>query len=496
MGVKCAVCSVGWDRIGKKCEPCRQGEIAIRLGIVVAFVVVVTVSLWKCRRKLSELHRKFRGTWRAFRSIAACAVSFTQINLALGTTINFEVWEIPPLYTQFLKRFFGLLDLDILPLLGIQCVVDMDYRYSVVFALLTPAAVVTMCLIGYACQRRLLAQSLNTLSTERWQGLLSELFDSADFDNSGTLDQTEVTHLIRSLHKLASRSKAVSRKAVVALMLKAEKNCSYHFEQTLSMAGSTQDATALSGATISREAFLLVTASVANGKSRKQAHSRSSMLRRVKRRGDVPFNTLAEAFPSDLVIRFVLKRNLAATWISVAVQILFLVHAPVSARAFVYFDCAKLGPKHYFLRADYKLGCYEEGWYGFLAVTLLLLCGFALAVPFVLVLFMHRHRHDLHSPSTRQRIGFLMAAYRKEVYWYVIFVHLFSSGFVFVWLTSLPTPPHTPIRFVFFQVGGSRVDQKNDSDGRVDLLAEGNPCGSGHACLSCCHRVAESVRAS
>ena len=212
-------------------------------------------------------------------------------------------------------------------------------------------------------------------------------------------------HLIRSVHGLPRTSKVVSQSAIVAMMVGAEKELAK--PSTLAESRSTSHADAPSSATISRETFLFVAASAAKGRRR----------RTIGYKKELHFNTLADACPSDLLLRFILGRNLAMIWMSGAVQSLFLMHASVSARAFIYFDCAPLGKERYFLRADYKIECFEEEWNTFLPVALLLLCGFTFAIPCATVLFMHRFRHDLDSPSTRQRIGFLMAPYRKEVYW-------------------------------------------------------------------------------
>ena len=108
---------------------------------------------------------------------------------------------------------------------------------------------------------------------------------------------------------------------------------------------------------------------------------------------------------------------------------LCLFHAPVSARAFYYFDCHRLGENKYLLRRDYTLDCgnddlgpnaaqlrYQE----YLPVAMVLLIGFAINLPLMLGGFLFYHRNDLHSPMTRAKLGWLYYRFEKGAeYWEV-----------------------------------------------------------------------------
>jgi hypothetical protein len=56
-------------------------------------------------------------------------------------------------------------------------------------------------------------------------------------------------------------------------------------------------------------------------------------------------------------------------------QMLLLIHAPVSAKAFYYFDCHVLGKKRQLLRHDYRLDCQSDEYYQFMPVAVLLVFG-------------------------------------------------------------------------------------------------------------------------
>ena len=90
-------------------------------------------------------------------------------------------------------------------------------------------------------------------------------------------------------------------------------------------------------------------------------------------------------------------------------QLLLLIHAPVSATAFLYFDCNDVGQNHSFVRQDYKLECYEEKWWAFVPVAVALLVCFTFALPIGLMGYLTVHRKDLQTPKTRQMVGWLYA---------------------------------------------------------------------------------------
>ena len=64
------------------------------------------------------------------------------------------------------------------------------------------------------------------------------------------------------------------------------------------------------------------------------------------------------------------------------------------------------------LRKDYSLECYGDRYNEYLPFAWILLLGFALLVPFSLSGFLFYHRHELHTPITRAKIGFLYKRFR------------------------------------------------------------------------------------
>lgn len=70
-------------------------------------------------------------------------------------------------------------------------------------------------------------------------------------------------------------------------------------------------------------------------------------------------------------------------------QLLMLMHTPISRKVFQYLDCAKIGRGRYvksFVRADYSILCrdidghYDSAYVNFLPFVILVLFGFTLAL--------------------------------------------------------------------------------------------------------------------
>ena len=203
--------------MGGVCQVCGDGEIGVRLAIVLLGAVIVLLIVKKTRKKLGALHRKYRGSWNAVKAMLKAGVSFTQINLAMSTMMSDDIWTMPALYSDFLKKI-GIFELDILPLLGIQCVVDMDFRYAVAVALVIPIVVMLVCLLGHTLQRKGLAAKVARLSAEQQDKYFSSLFDQADFDSSGSLGVEEVWFLVG---KVWDDATVISSDRTMRLMLRA-----------------------------------------------------------------------------------------------------------------------------------------------------------------------------------------------------------------------------------------------------------------------------------
>ena len=77
-GVGCSVCTVGWDRIGRQCEECYEGEVGVRVGSFFGVILVVLLLVWMARKPLRRLQRERPALWRDAMLLVKILVSFTQ----------------------------------------------------------------------------------------------------------------------------------------------------------------------------------------------------------------------------------------------------------------------------------------------------------------------------------------------------------------------------------------------------------------------------------
>ena len=87
--------------------------------------------------------------------------------------------------------------------------------------------------------------------------------------------------------------------------------------------------------------------------------------------------------------------------LSTSFQALALIHAPVSAKLFNYFDCHDIGYKS-FLRADYSLECGGIEHSTFSVFVIFFLIGFTFALPLTLAFIVIRNWKILRTPKIFQ----------------------------------------------------------------------------------------------
>jgi hypothetical protein len=115
------------------------------------------------------------------------------------------------------------------------------------------------------------------------------------------------------------------------------------------------------------------------------------------------------------------QQMLWVQYMSTTVQILFLVHTPLTAKVFQYFDCHELGNAMKKLRQDYSLECYTGQHETFFPVAIVLLVGFSLFLPLLLSYWLFHSRQSLHTPSTRATLGWLYSRFTKGAEFWDVF---------------------------------------------------------------------------
>ena len=256
--------------------------------------------------------------------------------------------------------------MDILPLLGFDCVVPFPYTATVLVATLLPIAVIVATLLLYVCSLKGIHNKIKSISKEKQHNLMLKLWTIFDFDQSGTLDQTELEQLVQVLSR---KNKKLPNQAIQNMMLDLGGNGNYTTKQQF-----------LDAATLSHD-------------SKATAKDIQIILQ------------------ADSTYSWILKQNLVSSHVGTAVQIMLVFHAPIAAKSFAYFDCRSIGMYKY-MHKDYNIECSSVEYLSYMPVALALLFGFALGMPFVIGAYIFLHRKNLQTPAVIQRVGFLYPRYR------------------------------------------------------------------------------------
>ena len=243
----------------------------------------------------------------------------------------------------------------------------------------------------YFVGKRNIHSKSHDLSMEARKDIMSRLFSLSDFDHSGEIDREELLLLFDFVAdmefeegRLQHEVDALNDEEMDRIMLEA----------------GAEECPAEPGVwKLSRSSFIQATFHAQNGYDQKD---------------------LAHFVPVLQATEQVKEQTLRANVMSIGVQLFLFLHTPISAKAFQYFDCHQLGSLTLKLRADYQLNCDGQAWLSYLPVALMLLFGFAFALPMALGYIVFVHRKSFHAPSTQAKIGWLYDSFNDgSEYWEV-----------------------------------------------------------------------------
>ena len=100
--------------------------------------------------------------------------------------------------------------------------------------------------------------------------------------------------------------------------------------------------------------------------------------------------------------------------------VVLLLHPSISGKAMQFFRCREIDGVPY-LMEDYSLECYDDTWYLFLPVVLLVLVFFSLGTPCLIAYVLYSRRKTLYDDDGEaipQSLDVLFAIYQPTAYWY------------------------------------------------------------------------------
>ena len=292
-------------------------------------------------------------------------------------------------------------------LIGANCIGDFNYYLSFTIMVFLPVGILFMACLSHCGSSRVLTKQLAAMTVEekakQTKHALNALFELADSDHSGHVEPKELAEILRAL------GWSIKLKAAVAL---AEAIGAHADDYGHLLLTEHQFVTAMVNGEITN---------ILDGMHiNKSSHARriSSSGTTVQSKPTSPATSVV-LNNSNKLVQWTLRSALVSNSLSGATQLLLLAHTPVSRKVFQYFHCHDIAGLS-LLRADYDIDCSSDEYYSFMIFVLLVLLLFTVALPVVISFYLFRHRKELYSTKTYQRMGWLYDPYvRGAEFWQV-----------------------------------------------------------------------------
>jgi CRP-like cAMP-binding protein len=410
-GVLCNACIPGFNRDGVTCMQCQAESFGLRIGVFVIGSILAGMLLYVFRSRLKRRWRRLKPLWRDALRVLSINVTFAQINCSLPSVIDVN-W--PPNFIAFVANF-NIVNIDLMSLLGTNCISGFSFYASFIFMTLIPVGVAIVGLAEYCASSKLMVRRLQLMTAERKQKKEEEalhlLFKIADADNSGQIDTGELMVILQQL-------------GWKGLDLDVVLRCALQTGAKLNQFGIY---------TMTERSFVaaMVDGELRNALMEQNKDDKIGTLKETAKQVDRKAGTLKETAKqvdrkeegSDTdklkLVRWTLTRQTMSNSLSGATQLLLLAHTPVSRKVFQYFHCNDMSGRMY-LRADYRVLCYSNAWWSFLPVVLVVLIFFSVALPGLISYYLWKHRKELYSTSINQTMGWLYEPFaRGAEFWMV-----------------------------------------------------------------------------
>ena len=128
----------------------------------------------------------------------------------------------PESYVVFLNKI-SFVNVDFMSIVGAQCVIDVDFRFSVLVSLCIPLAILLVVLISYQLDLLKINGITERMSLKNKEELIGDLFDLSDEDMSGVIDEHEFVDMVEFIapKKVVRLVKKMSQTEVRQIMLLA-----------------------------------------------------------------------------------------------------------------------------------------------------------------------------------------------------------------------------------------------------------------------------------
>jgi len=364
------------------CVPCTGGEITQAAAAIGVLAIILSLLVYSCRRRLRRMQKKYANVFRDVLRIATINLSFAQVNNSLSIMLDIPM---PPLYQKFLEKYVSWVNVDLIQIFSIDCVGTVNYFSNIGAACFIPLFVVVATIIHHLLQQQHvsgLVKHMNTPLEKNAAKLLraniaAYIFELADTDGGGTVDVLELRALCETV-----QSKKKFTLSQLELFLQEVHKAS-------GARGGGGVPVPVKKDIVMRRANFLATAT------------------------DPTKAPLMEEFFGKKWLTWGSTRYNYSKHLEGCLTVLFLVHAPVSQRLFMFFACQEVGTKQSFLKADYSVQCNEGQHAALWPFVLVYMSAFAVLFPSIILMVLWFHRKSLHAARQKNRFGFLYRRFQK-----------------------------------------------------------------------------------
>ena len=217
-------------------------------------------------------------------------------------------FEFPEIYVIFLNKI-SFVNVDFMSIIGAQCVIDVDFRFSVLVTLCIPLFVFLLTLFLYLRDLFKIDSRTKKMSLERKQKLIGTLFDMSDEDLSGVIDEEEFVHIVEF----------IAPRKVARLIIKMPKS---EVQQVMLSAGAKMPRTSKDSIYLTRDSFVKSVCAAATEETSNHKNKRGDIM------------TVAQCIPLNRALKFTQKQSSQSTHLSGMVQFFLMIHAPIAAKSF------------------------------------------------------------------------------------------------------------------------------------------------------------------
>ncbi len=274
-------------------------------------------------------------------------------------------------------------NLDIMGMLAMECLSAVSFTQTLLVALLVPLLLCAGFAVTYAiCAKKLTGRRKDLTQPEKVV-CMKALFDRVDIDATQIISEADFNEMVREI--LADNEQLLAKMTQEAV------------REIMTLAGATEV-------------------------------KKSGAKRLVLYREDFVKKTTVGFVDPDVVEALPYIKVSASVgrdaWLSYCthfcVTAMLFLHAPASAKGFLFFACHELGEGVSYLRADYSIPCYQGSWSAFMPVALVLILFLVLGLPVAIIRWHYVHRKDLHAPTTLSKYGWLYAGFQKGAEWWEV----------------------------------------------------------------------------